>query len=218
MIKQKLSLISSKYADERSKEIILVSHCLLNENTRYFGGAFKKNFSNEIVDQIYEKGWGIIQLPCPEQKAWGGIHKPLLWLGFDNRKTIIYPFRRIIYRFFLMHTKRVYSKFANMIIKIIKDNQKVGYEVKGIIGVGGSPTCGVKTSIDMSKIDEFGNLCIDTTNRDQLNTLFYSDFLVKKKGLLFKMLNTKLKRKKIELEFYEFDLKKEMNNEQQDLF
>ncbi|NHJ84546.1 MAG: DUF523 domain-containing protein [Asgard group archaeon] len=215
---KKLEKIKSKFADERSKEILFVSHCLLNENTRYFGGAFQKNFSEDLVEQIHEKGFGIIQLPCPEQLAWGGIQKPLLWFGVDNRKTIIYPFRHLIYRLFIIHTKRIFSKITRQIIKQIKENQKSGYIVQGIVGVGGSPTCGVYSSIDISRIDDFAHLSIDKLDRTKLNELFYSKFLQEGPGLFIKILKRKLLKKKINISFFEFDLKKEMVGQKQKLF
>jgi hypothetical protein len=34
-------LLLERLKDERSKRVIFVSHCWLNENTRYLGGAFR---------------------------------------------------------------------------------------------------------------------------------------------------------------------------------
>jgi len=215
MSNKRINAIKTKFADERSGNIILLSHCLLNENTRYFGGAFQRNFSKEILEQIHTKGYGIIQLPCPEQKAWGGLQKPYLWLGIDNKKTIIYPFRHLIYRFFILHTKRIYSKIANKTVKEIRDQMKAGYTVKGIIGIGGSPTCGVQTSLDISRINEFANLKLNQLDRKSWNDLIYTKFLQNKAGLFMKILQKKLRRRKTDLVFYEFDLQKEMNNEKQ---
>jgi predicted secreted protein len=49
---------------------VFVSHCLLNENTRYLGGAFRPGAVGEVVDTYLRAGTGICQLPCPEQLAW----------------------------------------------------------------------------------------------------------------------------------------------------
>ncbi len=218
MKKKRLDSIKEKFADDRCGEVIFVSHCLLNENTRYFGGAFQKGFSLDILNQIHEKGYGIIQLPCPEQIAWGGLMKPSLWLGIDNRKSIIYPFRGIIYRLFIWHTNRIYSRIARKIIRKIQEYHNAGYSVKGIIGIGGSPTCGVKTSLDLSRIDDFMNLSLEKLDRDSWNKLLYSNYLLNKSGLFISILKKKLGKKNFVIPFYEFDILKEMNKENQNLF
>ena len=67
---------------------MFVSHCLLNQNTRYLGGAFRPGAVPEVVGPYLRDGIGICQLPCPEQLAWGGVLKRRLltvygrpWLG-----------------------------------------------------------------------------------------------------------------------------------------
>ena len=74
----------SQFADKRSRRVIFLPHCLLNENTRYLGGACRAGAVEEIVQPCLEAGLGIIQMRCPEQFAWGGILKrgllKFLWL------------------------------------------------------------------------------------------------------------------------------------------
>ena len=41
MHRSRRALFAGRLADERGRRIAFVSHCLLNENTRYLGGAFK---------------------------------------------------------------------------------------------------------------------------------------------------------------------------------
>jgi uncharacterized protein YbbK (DUF523 family) len=60
---------------ERGRCDVLVSHCLLNENTRYAGGATRPGVVAEIIDELIAAGYGIHQLPCPERGAWGGVLK-----------------------------------------------------------------------------------------------------------------------------------------------
>ena len=56
--------------DERSRRVVLVAHCLLNENTRYAGGAARPGAVAEVVNELIAAGYGIHQLPCPERLAW----------------------------------------------------------------------------------------------------------------------------------------------------
>jgi hypothetical protein len=58
--------------DQRSRQVVFLSHCLLNENTRYLGGACRAGCIPELVQQCNAADLGIVQLPCPEQHAWGG--------------------------------------------------------------------------------------------------------------------------------------------------
>lgn len=68
-------LLLDQLRDERSRRVVLVSHCLLNENTRYAGGASRPGAVAEAIDGLIDAGYGIHQLPCPERLAWGGALK-----------------------------------------------------------------------------------------------------------------------------------------------
>ncbi|KZS69571.1 hypothetical protein A4G29_16925 [Mycobacterium kansasii] len=68
-------LLLNQPADERSRRVVLVSHCLLNENTRYAGGATRPGAVAEVVNELLTARAGIHQLPCPEQLAWGSVLK-----------------------------------------------------------------------------------------------------------------------------------------------
>ncbi len=46
----KETMLSERLRDERGKRVVFVSHCLLNENTRYLGGAFHSGGVLEIVE------------------------------------------------------------------------------------------------------------------------------------------------------------------------
>src|SRR6478609_1837320 len=68
-------LLLDQLRDERSRRVVFVSHCLLNENTRYTGGATRPGAVAEIIDELIAADYGIYQLPCPERLAWGGVLK-----------------------------------------------------------------------------------------------------------------------------------------------
>ena len=75
------SRLRPKLADERSDRVVFLSHCLLNQNTRYPGGAFRAGAVMEVVEPYLRDGAGICQMPCPEQAAWGGVGKRYLVFG-----------------------------------------------------------------------------------------------------------------------------------------
>lgn len=64
-----------------------VSHCLLNQNVRYLGGAACPGVVPATVDAFIRNGTGLYQMPCPEQAAWGGVLKRyvLRFYGSDLR-------------------------------------------------------------------------------------------------------------------------------------
>lgn len=67
--------------DARSGRVVFLSHCLLNQNTRYLGGAACPGVVIAAVERYVQDGTGIVQMPCPEQRVWGGVLKRrLLWL------------------------------------------------------------------------------------------------------------------------------------------
>ena len=68
-------LLLDQLHDERTRRVVFVSHCLLNENTRYAGGATRPGAVAEIIGELIAAGYGIHQLPCPERLAWGGVLK-----------------------------------------------------------------------------------------------------------------------------------------------
>ena len=45
-----------RLTDERGKRVIFVSHCLLNQNIRYPGGAFRRGVVDELVESVARDG------------------------------------------------------------------------------------------------------------------------------------------------------------------
>ena len=118
----------------RNKNIVILSHCLLNCNSKVEGLANYKGSLKELIDYIINKDYGIIQLPCPELtlygvKRWGHVKEQ-----FDT------PYYR-------KHCRKILIPY----IEQIKDYIKNDYNIKSIIGVDGSPSCGVNKSCFSSK-------------------------------------------------------------------
>ena len=73
--------LQTSMADARSGEVVFISHCLLNQNTRYLGGAVCPGVVGVAIAPYVRDGTGIVQMPCPEQRVWGGVLKTrMLWL------------------------------------------------------------------------------------------------------------------------------------------
>jgi hypothetical protein len=79
---------------------------LLNENTRYLGGARRAGSVPELVRPLLDQGIGIVQLPCPEQRAWGGVLKRRLLL-FYGEGRLRYRLRGALLPIMLWYTRRI---------------------------------------------------------------------------------------------------------------
>lgn len=111
---------------KRSKKMVLVSHCLLNVNSKVEGLATSTACVRNIVDYLLDSDFGIIQMECPELtcmgiKRWGQSIDQ-----YDNP-------------FYEEHC----DKIAINIVNMVRNYTKNGYEIKYVIGIDGSPTCGV---------------------------------------------------------------------------
>lgn len=73
--------------DDRSKRVIFVSYRVLNENTRYLGGAFRKGCVDEVVDCPQATEVGIVQMPCPEREYWGGALRKKIFRAYSSKET-----------------------------------------------------------------------------------------------------------------------------------
>lgn len=139
-------------SDRRSRQIIYVSSCLLNQNRRYPGIATNLGAINPLIKLLLERNFGIEQLPCLECLAWGGFTRktifkfiPILYRQAPNFNFIIrvyWIFWKIIYRWKC-------RKEARKIITQIIDQQKSGMTVNGFILMNDSPTCGTTLTIDL---------------------------------------------------------------------
>jgi predicted secreted protein len=214
LMNQKIKILAENLKDERSKRVIFVAHCILNENTRYLGGAFKKGCIDEIVDEIQNQGIGIVQMKCPEQKAWGGILKETMWKPVGSKNTFLYKLTKVFFPLFIWNTKRAYRQIAKEVIEEIRDYRESGFEVVGIIGIAGSPSCGVNTTLDMMKSIEFlANTELDKLDREKINGPGNKELLIGGEGFFIEALKNGLRKKNIKVRFYEHDLISEIQGE-----
>lgn len=182
----KIHLLQEKLKDERAKKVIFLSHCLLNENTRYLGGTCRKACVDELVDELQKQGIGIVQMKCPEQKTWGGVLKREMLMGYGIKGSILNAFRVPYMMYFIWKTKRSFKRMAKEVVSEIKDYIDSGFELMGIIGIQGSPSCGVSASLDLKKSADFvAQLNIKKIDRDLVNDYFYQNCMVDKSGLFF---------------------------------
>lgn len=110
----------------RKKQIVLLAHCILNQNARVLGSASHPGAVTDVVNALVEAGVGIIQLPCVETTHFG-VHR---WAG--TQKQFATPSYR----------KRALEELEP-IVADLAEYQRAGYKVLAVVGIEGSPTCGV---------------------------------------------------------------------------
>lgn len=114
---------------QRDKKLVLLSHCLLNVNAKVYGLANYRGAQEELIKFLLEEGFGLMQLPCPE-------------LGFAGLKRWGQVKEQLDTPYFVKHCHRIFAPFLEQIL----DYRNNGYKLSAIIGVNGSPSCGVNVT------------------------------------------------------------------------
>lgn len=118
-----------------SKPILLVSHCLLNTaaKVRYPDGAHRvpeEGARLAFLQQALERGVQLIQLPCPEFTLYGPSRWGHTREQFDNP-------------FFRAHCRRILTPVVQQLQAYLQPREGAHFRVLGVVGVEGSPSCGV---------------------------------------------------------------------------
>ena len=158
----------------RSKRVIFICHCILNQNTvvcplARAGGAY-----SEIIETIMKKQIGIHQLPCPEYRHLGLKRDPMTKEEYDSKDY-----------------RDLCREISLDAIAVMREYIENGYELAGIIGVNESPTCSIgndrgifmeellglidKKAIDIKLLDVGADYKEDEDNSDFIDQL--NDFL-----------------------------------------
>ncbi len=207
-------LLLEKLEDERSKQVIFVSHCLLNANTRYLGGAFRPGGVDELVDAFQRDGMGFCQMHCPEQRAWGGVLKRYMLPIYGSQGTLLYRLRHVLLPLFLWYTRWRYRRLAQEVVRDIEDYVRSGFEVVGIVGVGGSPSCGVWSRLDLRRSLEVVAGCpLARFDRRVMNEEAIAACLSEGEGLFIAAIQRELRRKRLSIGWYEHDLLSEITGQ-----
>ena len=135
------------FNDNRSKKIIFVAHCILNQNSISDGTADFPGALGKLIDLIISKNIGISQLPCPELNCLGldrgnlnGALSPVIVENTRIRNAL--------------KTEPNLKKLTNLVSQTlyqIEEYRLHGFEIIGVIGVNRSPSCGINTTSDQNK-------------------------------------------------------------------
>lgn len=191
--------------------MVLLSHCLLDQNVRYLGGAGRPGGVQEVIDSYLSAGIGIHQLTCPERRAWGGVLKTRMLMAYGAGGTLRGPAVRLLLRPFLRYTRRVYDRLARGVVRDVEDYHRAGVEIVAVVGIGGSPSCGVATTLDLPGAVGALTRC----PRAQLDRRFLNEDVVAAnvrpgQGMFVCALRRRLQEAGLEVPFEEHDLLREL--------
>lgn len=203
---------AERLRDHRSRKVVFLSHCLLNENTRYLSGAGRAGGVVEIVRAYLENGIGIVQLPCPEEYAWGGVLKRRLLAFYGAEASVRYRLRNVLLPLMLLYTRRAYRRLARQVAAQVEDYLASGFTVLGIVGVDGSPSCGVHRTVDVNRVlAAFGRLPL-TATVTSVNAIV-RESVIPGRGLFVALLQEELTRRDLTVRFDAHDLIAELDGQ-----
>jgi predicted secreted protein len=203
-----------RLVDARSGRVIALAHCLLNENVRYLGGAARPGAVDELVDAVRAAGVGICQLPCPEQQAWGGVRKCRMMLAYgSDHRRFGWILRRLV-RLFLAYTRWRDRGLARRVAAELADYRRSGYRIVGVVGVDGSPSCGVRRTLDLDRaIGALAGCDPTSTDAATFNARVVLDCVVPGQGMFIEALRSELRRRRLAVPFHAHDLPGELRGQ-----
>lgn len=158
------------FNDRRSKRVLFLAHCVLNQNAISDGTASFSGVNETILRLLLDANVGIVQMPCPEMNCLGldrgdreGANRPLL----EENSRI----RREMNR---TGARRMLDELVRQVLFQIEEYERFGFEVVGIVGINRSPSCG-----------------IDTTSKDNVET--------EGKGVFLELISEELKRRDLKI-------------------
>jgi predicted secreted protein len=114
--------------DPRSRKVLFLSHCILNQNSRIVGCADFPAVFEPLLLYLQKSRLGLIQMPCPELYCLG--------LGRTDVRPGLESNGGMARMEFLIDD----------LIFTIREYLFQGFRVVGILGKEGSPACGVTTT------------------------------------------------------------------------
>lgn len=116
------------FTDARSKKVIFAAHCILNQNARIDRCAYTPSAIEPVVRELLARKIGIVQLPCPETEILGLGRGA----GAEIYDLLSEP-----------EARRRLDRYVQNVLALVREYRKYGFKVLGVLGLDGSPCCGV---------------------------------------------------------------------------
>lgn len=165
----------------RSKKIAIISHCIINQNSVVKGEYKDINIFFPFIKKLFEENIGILQLPCPETECYGLRRWGHVKEQFDNC-----GYRQYI------------EKVINSFLEIMKEYLNNGYEIIGIYGIAGSPSCGVNLTCSANWE---GEISLYKDKEDIVSRIK----MINESGIFMEIFKSVLDKNKINIPFYDVD-------------
>ena len=130
------------FTDGRSKRVLFLAHCALNQNAISDGTADYPGAHGDLLRMLLEEGVGLVQLPCPELRC----------LGLDRgdprggARPVVVENTRIRGE---MSRPAAQEKLDGLVEEVLcqaREYQKHGFRLVGVVGMNRSPCCGVEST------------------------------------------------------------------------
>lgn len=124
------------------KKVVVISHCILNQNV-VVHGLERASGCFPFVHDLLNAGIGLLQLPCPEFQVLGPLRPPMSFEDYNRMPG--------------------YRKRCDELIKPIIEQLTLysseGYQYFGVIGIHESPNCSISGQRGVL-MQEFFDACI----------------------------------------------------------
>lgn len=165
----------------RGKKIVILSHCIINQNSVVKPYAKNGKDFLPFITWCLSNNIGIIQLPCPETgilglRRWGHVKDQFENSNFLNSSI----------------------KYLEPFIDIIQDYLKEEYQILGIFGIKGSPSCGISKTCR-------ADWCGEASSYESINDISSRVKMVDEKGIFMEKFEELLKQKNISIPFIDID-------------
>lgn len=192
--------------DGRGREVLFVAHCLLDPTTRYLGGV-PDGGAPDVLAPWRQRGVALVQMPCPEEEAWGGVLKPriLRVYGARLRHPVLWRLAAPALALAAWRTRRVYRRLARGVARQMADRASAGFRVVGVLGVARSPSCGVLLAIPPSALGALAG--VDPAGLDApAHRALVRRLARPGRGLFVEALQDELRRRRLEVPFLDMDI------------
>ncbi len=115
----------------RGRRILVISHCLLNMNAKVFPNATAPAAQFHLLEPFLRDGVALFQLPCPE----------VAHLGCNRWGMTREQYDQPAYR-------RTCTHLLQPVVDQLESYVKDGCRIEAILGIEGSPSCGVFTTCE----------------------------------------------------------------------
>jgi hypothetical protein len=126
--------------------------------------------------------------------------------AYGADQTTLRRLRRPATWLFLLYTRLAYRRLAGQVVRDIGDYVRSGQSVQAVVGVGGSPSCGVRTTLDLKGVlDTIAGCAPTKLSTDDFNRRVIAGHARAGQGMFIAALRRQLRRRGLDVPFDEHD-------------